>query len=109
MDPDVAAALLIAQIVQGALPAERAGEPLCGQTDPEAFFPSRGDQRGAARARLVCMQCKVRADCLDGALERHERHGIWGATTGAQRRELNGESSDGQGAAPDPDCGVKQA
>ena len=31
-----------------------------------------------ARAKAICSNCAVRAECLDEALERHEPWGVWG-------------------------------
>lgn len=59
---------------------------LCAQTDPEAFFPEKG---GSTReAKKVCMQCEVREECLEAALERDERFGIWGGLSERERRKL---------------------
>ena len=59
---------------------------LCAQTDPEAFFPEKG---GSTReAKRVCGRCDVRAECLEAALERDERFGIWGGLSERERRKL---------------------
>lgn len=59
---------------------------LCAQTDPEAFFPEKG---GSTReAKLVCMRCDVRGECLDYALQHDERFGIWGGLSERERRKL---------------------
>ena len=58
---------------------------LCAQTDPEAFFPEKG---GSTReAKKVCLTCDVRTDCLESALEKDERFGIWGGLSERERRE----------------------
>lgn len=31
-----------------------------------------------ATAKRVCAECPVMAECLEGALERHEPYGVWG-------------------------------
>src|SRR5688572_23736780 len=31
-----------------------------------------------ARAKAICSNCAVRAECLDEALKRHEPWGVWG-------------------------------
>jgi WhiB family redox-sensing transcriptional regulator len=54
------------------------------------FFPEVG---GAASfsvnvAQRVCRSCPVRCDCLDDALARGERYGIWGGYTTDQRRRI---------------------
>ena len=57
---------------------------LCAETDPEAFFPEKGGSTRAAKR--VCFACEVRAACLDDALARGERHGVWGGLSYKQRR-----------------------
>lgn len=59
---------------------------LCAQTDPEAFFPEKG---GSTReAKRVCVGCDVRAECLEYALAKDERFGIWGGLSERERRKL---------------------
>lgn len=59
---------------------------LCGQTDPEAFFPEKG---GSTReAKRICSRCEVRADCLTAALLDDERFGIRGGLSERERRKL---------------------
>lgn len=59
---------------------------LCAQTDPDAFFPEKG---GATRdAKAVCAACEVRVQCLEYALDRDERFGIWGGTSEFERKKL---------------------
>jgi WhiB family redox-sensing transcriptional regulator len=63
---------------------------LCAQTDPEAFFPEKG---GSTReAKKVCRGCEVRAECLEFALEKDERFGIWGGMSERERRRLKREA-----------------
>ena len=67
-----------------------AGQALCAQTDPEAFFPEKG---GSTReAKRVCRGCEVRAECLEYALEHDERFGIWGGLSERERRRLKREA-----------------
>jgi WhiB family redox-sensing transcriptional regulator len=64
----------------GADDGEEAGwqdRALCAQTDPEAFFPEK-----------VCRSCEVRVECLEYALEKDERFGIWGGLSERERRRL---------------------
>jgi WhiB family redox-sensing transcriptional regulator len=59
---------------------------LCSQTDPEAFFPEKG---GSTReAKRICGRCDVKAACLEYALGRDERFGIWGGLSERERRKL---------------------
>lgn len=58
----------------------------CRGLDPDLFFPEQGEP--ATYALAVCRSCDVTAECLATALENHERMGIWGGTTGQQRRDM---------------------
>ena len=59
---------------------------LCAQTDPEAFFPEKG---GSTReAKRICTGCEVRSECLEYALSKDERFGIWGGLSERERRRL---------------------
>ena len=59
---------------------------LCAQTDPEAFFPEKG---GSTReAKKDCVGCDVRSECLEYALDKDERFGIWGGLSERERRKL---------------------
>ncbi|GIG57245.1 MULTISPECIES: WhiB family transcriptional regulator [Longispora] len=59
---------------------------LCAQTDPEAFFPEKG---GSTReAKRICGRCEVKSDCLEYALSKDERFGIWGGLSERERRKL---------------------
>lgn len=59
---------------------------LCAQTDPEAFFPGKGGS--TRKAKRLCVGCEVRAECLEYALSRDERFGIWGGLSERERRRL---------------------
>lgn len=64
----------------------------CRGMDPDVFFPSRSDSPATIEAVLsVCQSCTVQDRCLSWALHLNERDGIWGNTTGRQRRRLRGE------------------
>ena len=45
-----------------------------GQND--LFFSERPDELSVAQS--ICMECMVRLDCLEEALERQEDWGVWG-------------------------------
>ncbi len=70
----------------------------CADHDPELFFPLGEFGRPGPqpkhdpeveRARAVCARCPLREPCLQGALERGERYGIWGGLTTPQRDRLD--------------------
>lgn len=61
-------------------------QAICAQTDPESFFPEKGGT--TAPAKKICLDCPVRAECLDYALAHDERFGIWGGLSERERRRL---------------------
>lgn len=61
----------------------------CAETDPEVFFPGKGEPAGAAK--LICAGCEVRAGCLAYAVSTGQRYGIWGGMSERDRRRLRGE------------------
>jgi len=58
---------------------------LCGQVDPELFFPPDYDH--ATDARAVCRGCESRLPCLRWALE-HFESGVWGGFTEKSRQAV---------------------
>ena len=69
-----------------AQPGDWRDSALCAQTDPEIFFPDKGESVTAAKR--VCRSCGVRAECLQEALDRGERFGVWGGLSERERRTL---------------------
>jgi WhiB family redox-sensing transcriptional regulator len=67
---------------------------LCLQTDPELFFPDKGES--CEPAKRVCQGCPVREECLDHAITRRENDGVWGGMSPRQRRQLNPTSKSGR-------------
>ncbi len=73
-------------------------DAICRQVDPDLFFPSYNDPTtshiaDARNAKAICKTCPVQLECLDAALRRGERHGIWGGVNmgsnrAAQREEM---------------------
>jgi WhiB family redox-sensing transcriptional regulator len=68
------------------LPEPWVVDAVCAETDPEAFFPNKGESTSAAKA--ICAACSVRADCLAYAVEHNERFGVWGGLSERERRPL---------------------
>lgn len=63
-------------------------EANCLGVDPNLFFPEQGcPAEQVDKALAVCAVCPARRECLEHALEYGER-GIWGGTTGRQRKEM---------------------
>lgn len=51
----------------------------------DALFPEGKDQK---RAKIICLGCPVRAQCLAEALDNRIEWGIWGGMTERERRQL---------------------
>jgi WhiB family redox-sensing transcriptional regulator len=60
----------------------------CTETDPEVFFPVKGES--AQPAKAICARCEVRAHCLAHAIRADEEHGVWGGLSRAERVQLRG-------------------
>jgi len=69
--------------------------------DPHLFYSPDADLRHpelkAERewrvgvARTICDSCPVEVECLEGALERREKYGIWGGKTERERGKILAE------------------
>ena len=63
----------------------------CKDEDPELFFPIGTTGPAAAQideAKAICMQCEVRAQCLEWALATGQDAGVWGGLSEEERRAL---------------------
>lgn len=60
----------------------------CRGLDPSIFYPVGDSDEEAAEAKAVCAQCPIRQTCLEHALSRREREGIWGGATERERRRI---------------------
>lgn len=60
-------------------------DALCRDTDPDELFVRGAEQN---RAKMVCMGCPVRTECLAEALDSRIDFGIWGGMTERERRAL---------------------
>jgi WhiB family redox-sensing transcriptional regulator len=69
----------------------------CGEESVTVFFPTT--PAGEERALEICGGCPVRAECLQFAVERQQRHGIWGGTTERDRRRMIRGRRDGSEVA----------
>lgn len=58
----------------------------CTGLDPTIFFPD--SEEAAEEAKSICEECSVRLHCLEHALARRERDGIWGGATEKERRRI---------------------
>lgn len=55
----------------------------CHSEDSELFFAGDGELKAERKirerkAKAVCMRCPVRHKCLDVAIDRNEKAGVWG-------------------------------
>ena len=60
------------------------GSQLCAQTDPELFFPVKGDQTNSRIAQGICAKCPLKVACFNYAVK-YKVVGIWGGTTEKER------------------------
>lgn len=66
----------------------------CRGPESTVFFPPASSERREeremreAKAKAICAECRVRAECLEYALTIREPHGIWGGLNEHERREL---------------------
>lgn len=58
----------------------------CRGVDPDIFYPVTDED--AEDAKAICRACPVRQACLEWALERREREGVWGGATERERRRI---------------------
>ncbi len=57
----------------------------CRVTDPDTLFVQGAAQN---RAKVVCVGCPVRTECLADALDNGIEFGVWGGLTERERRSL---------------------
>ena len=62
-----------------------ASHAACNGTDPDELFVQGAAQN---RAKLICMGCEVRTECLADALDNRVEFGVWGGMTERERRAL---------------------
>jgi len=64
----------------------------CRGAGADGFVIGRGANLATtARAKAICSGCPVTVQCLDFALADPDAVGIWGATTGQERRAMRAE------------------
>jgi WhiB family redox-sensing transcriptional regulator len=57
----------------------------CREQDPDGLFVRGKEQR---KAKMVCVACPVRTECLAEALDGRIEFGVWGGMTERERRAL---------------------
>lgn len=67
-------------------PTPWASQAACKGSDPELWFPERGDSTRPAVA--ICETCPVKSACLDYALRWNITSGVWGGKTARQRQSI---------------------
>jgi Transcription factor WhiB len=75
-DADGELELAAVRSVHGSLPCE---------ADPDLWYVEESFITEVDRAKAGCRACPGRAACLRLAMERDERHGIWGGLTASER------------------------
>lgn len=71
-----------------------AEEAICAQTDPDLFFPEKGQSGQAREAKRICLGCPVRRLCLtealaeEGDLSASHRHGVLGGCSPQERADI---------------------
>ena len=79
--PDVGALVRLPDVPRFDDPA------LCAETDPELFFPGRGEPTRDAKS--ICRRCDALAECLEFAVSFPEPlAGVWGGTSERERRRI---------------------
>lgn len=75
-----------------AVPLAIAEQAVCGQVDPELFFPEKGGS--VKEPKDICAVCPVRVQCLTWALAHDVRHGVWGGLSQKERSRLRNQAAE---------------
>ena len=70
---------------------DRMDYALCGQVDPDLWFPASGDNGTSGAAKTICGTCVVKAPCTvfhAGFSDINDSYGIAGGTSSAGRRKV---------------------
>lgn len=67
-------------------PEDWTHDALCAQVAGDVFFPEKGESTAPAKA--ICRKCNVTTECLEYALARNERFGVYGGYSERERRRL---------------------
>ncbi len=60
----------------------------CRGLDPDIFFPPEEEEDEAIEAIKICNTCHVQEVCLEWAIARREKEGVWGGATVRERRRI---------------------
>jgi WhiB family redox-sensing transcriptional regulator len=58
----------------------------CAEVGGDIWYPEKGES--TADAKRVCLECPVRLICLEWALERREKFGVFGGKSEQERRKI---------------------
>lgn len=56
---------------------------------PDDWFPDERDLHGIEHAKTLCRQCPITQRCAEWAIQQRVPYGIFGGTTGDERRLIN--------------------
>lgn len=60
----------------------------CTEVAPDLFFADATNLVDTKLAKKVCVECPVKDQCLQYALENRMEYGVWGGLTVLERRSL---------------------
>jgi WhiB family redox-sensing transcriptional regulator len=66
-------------------------DAICRGVDIELFFPESGKGSTARKAKAVCFQCPVIADCAQWAIADPSLAGVLGGFTERERRAIRAD------------------
>lgn len=69
----------------------------CVGLPTSVFYPTRGET--TEPAKQVCQACSCRQECLEYAIARAEKFGIWGGQSERARREIRRQRAHARAAA----------
>jgi WhiB family redox-sensing transcriptional regulator len=64
------------------------GRVACTSAAPEVFYPEKEDSEQGDEAKALCAECPIQEDCLEDALVKREKFGIWGGKTSRERKRI---------------------
>lgn len=66
---------------------DNASEQIPCTSDPDLFFPDKGDGESSNYAKRLCRSCPVLAQCGIYAIQ-YETLGVWGGLTAVERKAI---------------------
>lgn len=61
---------------------------ICQEVDPDLWFPEQGDRAANQKAKEICSECPVIAECREWAISSREPFGVWGGLSARERAQL---------------------